>query len=156
MAEENKGKMLYEWEASEFSQNTGWSIWIWLVLLAAAGWAVWAKQWIGLGTLVMVAVVVFLSKNMRPRTFHHQITDAGVMVGDKLYSYDKLKAFWVVLDGEARSLNLLPDRKWGLLLTLQLGDANVDKVREALLKFLPEEGSRGEDTVDKVGRIFRL
>lgn len=155
-AEQENVKVLYEWEANEFSLRSSLSVWVWVVLVIAAAWAVWAHQWIALATLVMIGVVVILSKRMQPRMFTHQITEAGVAVGNKLHAYSDLKSFWIVLDGKDRVLNLLPNKKVGLVLTLQLGDANVDKVREALVKFLPEDASRGEDAVDKIGRFFRL
>lgn len=157
MTQEDK-KVLYEWSAPEFSGSgaTGWSGWALLVLLIAAGWTVWVQQWVTLAVVVMVGVMVYLLRKSQPRVFQHQITETGVYVGERLYAYGKLKSFWIVLGGDVRIVNLLPNKKFGLSLTLQLGDADVERVRETLMKFLPEDASRGEDTVDKVGRFFKL
>ncbi|MFA5010116.1 MAG: hypothetical protein WC553_02730 [Patescibacteria group bacterium] len=153
-------KILYEWRAPEFStQSNGviWGWWIGIGALAMIGaWSVWTKEWVALAVVGMIVVVAILMRQTKPRDFGHQLTEAGVKVGEALRSYDQFRAFWIVLENDTRVVNLLPSKKWGLMLTLQLGDANVDKVRETLLKFLPEDASRGEDTIDKIGRFFRL
>ncbi len=151
-------KILYEWEAPEFSggSTTGWSGWTLAFLLIAAIWTAWVGQWVTLAVVVMVGLVIYLLRRTQPRTFWHRIMETGVEVGGKVYPYNKLKSFWIVLGQEARVVNLLPNRKFGLLLTLQIGDADVEKIRETLGKFLPEDASRGEDTVDRIGRFFKL
>jgi hypothetical protein len=158
MAEQDE-KALYEWQAGEFTTNEVGSFGWWGVggfLVLAAAWTIWMKQWMGLAVVIMIGVMVWLVRGMKPRKFDHQLTEVGVKVGSRVYPYNTLKSFWIVLDTNVRTVNLLPDKKFGFLLTLQLGDANVDKVRETLAKFLPEDASRGEDTVDKIGRFFRL
>ncbi len=157
MTQENE-KILYEWSAPEFSGGgtTGWSGWVFLILIVAAGWTIWTRQWVTLAVVMMIGLIVYLLRKASPRVFQHKIAESGVYVGEKLYPYGKLKSFWIVLGGDVRAVNLLPNKKFGLLLTLQLGDADVEMVRETLKKFLPEEASRGEDTVDKVGRFFKL
>jgi len=154
---ENSDNVLYEWEAPEFGETgRGWNVWVFVVLLLAAGWMIWTRQWIALAVVGMILAVLYLLKRVQPRKFTHQLTEAGIKVGERIHRYDQLKSFWVVLAGEARVVNLLPKRKWGLMLTLQLGDADVDKVRDILSKFLPEDASRGEDTIDRIGRFFKL
>ncbi len=157
MTQENE-KVLYEWSAPEFSvrETTGWSGWALLVLIVAVGWTVWAQRWVTLAVVLMVGLLIYLLRKTRPRLFQHQITEDGIYIGKRLHAYSGLKAFWIVLEGDTRVVNLLRNKKFGLLLTLQLGDADVEKIREALIKFLPEDASRGEDTVDKVGRFFKL
>jgi len=155
------GSVLYSWEAPEFivSQEGGGrgvNIAMAIVLLGLLAWAIWARQWVAAALVGMGGLAIYLLRTSQPRVFTHSLTDAGVLVGKKFYPYGKLRSFWLVLDGNVRVLNLLPSRKFGLALTLQLGDASIDKVRDALSGKLPEDASRGEDPIDKVGRMLKF
>jgi hypothetical protein len=160
MEKEDFGSILYSWEAPEFMVAQG-SNWLLDGVLVVAGlglliWAIWAGQWTGAALVVMAGVAMFLMRKSQPRIFTHSLTDRGVVVGTKFYPYSRLKSFWIFLEGDARTLNIVSDRRFTLALTLQLGDASIDKVREALSGKIPEDSSRGEDTVDTVGRILKL
>ena len=137
-------------------RTPGWYGVAGLVALLAIGYTIYTSQWVGLAVVMMIGVIMYLVGRVSPRQFVHQLTDRGVKIGDKFYAYGQLRAFWVTIVPEGRALNLLPAKKLSLLLTLQLGDADVEKVREILLEFLPEEAGRGEDLVDRVGRWFRF
>lgn len=160
MAKDEFGSVIYSWEAPEFMPSQGGSWWVDTALvvvgLGLIIWAIWAGQWSGVALVVMAGVVVVLMRKAKPRMFTHSITEAGVVVGEKFYSYDQLKSFWIYMEGNARTLHFVLNRRFTLALTLQLGDASIDKVREALAGKVPEDASRGEDTVDTVGRILKL
>ena len=153
-----KGKTLYRWEALEFAQSrkgdarNGWILIGVGVILA--GIAVWLRQWTALALVVMAAVAVYLLRVSKPRVFEHTITDEGIGVGQRFYPYVQLRSFWILLNGDMRVLNVLSNKKWGLALTLQLGDADIEQVRAALTGRLAEDASRGEDIVDRFGKLL--
>jgi len=160
MIEKNKfGNILYSWRAKEFSSNrrsTTWYVVAGIVFLIAIAYTIYIRQWIGLGVIVMVGVLIYLAQNMAPRVFDHKITSQGISIGDKLYPYANLRSFWIVASTDNPTLNLISSKKLSLLLTLQLGSADVEKVRKILGDFLPEDINRGEDTVDKISKFLKL
>ena len=78
------------------------------------------------------------------------------VVRERFWPYGSLRAFWISRSEEGNVLHFLPNRKYALVLTLQLGKADVEKVRAILSDRLVEEEDRGEDMVDRIGRFFRL
>ncbi|RLC37276.1 hypothetical protein DRH29_02545 [candidate division Kazan bacterium] len=160
MAEENKfGDVLYSWKAKEFSSNrrsAGWYVVAGIIFLAAVVYTIYIHQWIGLGVVVMIGVLIYLSQSMAPRVFDHKITDRGIAVGKKFYEYSNLRSFWIVLDKDNPTLNLMLNKKLSLLLTLQLGTADVERIRKILGDFLPEDANRGEDIADKITKFLKL
>ena len=153
------GTVRYEWTALEFPRVERTRVWYLVAGLVGLGllaYTIYTRQWAGTAVVLMISVVVYLMGRVTPRTFIHRLTSRGVEVGDKFYPYTQLRAFWVVNTPSSRTLNLISAKKFSLLLTLQLEGADVEKVREVLLEFLPEEPGRGEDVIDRVGRFFRF
>lgn len=118
------------------------------------GVAIFTKQWIGAALVVMIGVALYLLRTSAPRVFEHAITERGVVVGEKFYPYSQLQSFWILLSGGVGTLNLLSNKKFGLVMTLQLGEADIEKIRGSLSGKLPEDASRGEDMVDRVGKLL--
>lgn len=153
------GDILYSWKAKEFGSNrqsTGWYIGAVIIFLLAIGYTIYIHQWIALGVVIMVGVLIFLAQRMSPRVFDHKITSIGVVIGEKLYPYSDLRSFWIIADTDNSTLNLISSKKLSLLLTLQLGTADVEKIRKIIGDFLPEDAGKGEDTVDKISRFLKL
>ena len=160
MADTNQiGAVRYEWMAPEFARTERAPLWYIVVGVAWLGGMIYTgltSQWVGLGVVAMVGLVLYLSGRMLPRTFAHQLTDKGVVVAGQFHAYGQLRSFWIAQGGQGPALNLSSAKKLSFLLTLQLGTADIEKVRTVLLEFLPEEAGRGEDVVDKIGRFFKL
>jgi uncharacterized membrane protein YobD (UPF0266 family) len=157
MAQEN-GTALFSWEADEFQtheRGLWWYVGVFGLAILAIIYAIYIKNWMFIGVVVMIVVALFVLGRVAPRKFVHTITDKGVKVGDKFYSYSELKSFWVV-DDVATVLNILTAKKYALLLTLQLAKGDVEKVRTILSEYLPEESDRGEDRIDKISRLLKF
>ncbi|MFH0905382.1 MAG: hypothetical protein V1826_01530 [bacterium] len=153
------GEVLYTWQAKEFATTKrplGWYAIAGLILIGVLAYAIYTRQWMTGAVVLMLAVLIYLSQRMVPRIFDHQLTSLGVVVGERFYSYTNFKSFWVVLDSNAPVANLLPNRRVGLLLTLQLGGADIEKVRSILAEHVAEDAGRGEDVIDKIGKALKL
>lgn len=154
------GTILLSWEADEFQSHERGLWWHVIVLglaVLAIIYAIYIRNWIFIGLIVMVVVALYVIGNVAPRKFIHTITDKGVEVGDKFYNYDELKSFWLVSEEKAATvLNIITAQKYTLLLTLQLEKSNVEQIRKILSEYLPEESDRGEDRVDKIGRFLKF
>ena len=157
--EKNIGNELFSWDANEFqapSRSFLWYVVVWGVAVLAIAYAIYVQNWFLIGLVAMIVFSLHVLGRISPRKFTHIVTDKGVKVGDKLYSYDSLKSFWMVESGGEHTLNLITARKFDLLLTLQIDGGDVEKVRQILAEFLPEEEDRGEDTIDKITRFFKF
>lgn len=157
--EQQLGEVRYEWTAPEFARAQRSGVWymvtggIWLILLA---YTLYTGQWVGVAVVIMIGIVLYLLGRVAPRNFIHRLATAGIGVGEKFYPYGQLRSFWIANTPSGQTLNLVSSKKFSLAITLQLVGADVEKVRDILLEFLPEESGRGEDTVDRIGRFLKF
>lgn len=150
---------LYRWEALEFGESSertpSWYLGVGFVLLAFVAYSIYQGEWIRVGVAVMIAVVLVLMLRMKPRTFSHALTEEGMLVGGKVYSYGKYKAFGIVRGMEGSRMVVIPTQRLSPGLSLQLGGADVEKIRAIMTRFLPEQ-EMDEDVVDRMNRWFRF
>jgi len=152
-------EVLYSWDAEEYTQaerNISWYWWALAVALVIVIYAVIIQQWTLIAVVLVAGVVIYLVGKTEPRTFTHELLDTGIRVGGRLYPYTTLQSFWFVIEGRVRELKVLQSGKLKPLLSLQLGNADVEQIRRVLSRFLPEEEERGEDIVDKMGRFLKF
>ncbi len=157
--EREQPEILYSWDAKEYIQperNTVWYWWAAVIALIVIVYAVAIRQWTLIVVMVVAGVAIYLVNRTEPRTFTHTLLDAGIMVGDKLYLYTSLKSFWFTRGAGNQELKVLQAGKLKPLLSLQVGGADVEKIRSVLVRFIPEEEGRGEDVVDKISRFLKF
>ncbi len=148
----------YRWKAYEFKVSSRPPLWYWAMgagLLAFMGYAFYTEQWLRLAVGGMLAIVVFLVARMQPREFDHSISDLGVRVGQQFYPYGNFKSFAVVPSEDGPKLVFETKQGYKANLTLQLGSADVEKVRALLKPELPEV-EKDEDPVDRMNRMLKL
>lgn len=153
------GKILYSWEAPEYEKTTRsptWYVVAAVVVVLVIAYGIYARQWSLIAVTLVAAGALYFVGARTPKTFAHKIFDNGVEVGDKFYPFDQLKSFWIIADEDSQTLNLLQLGKFKFLLSLQLGDADVEKIRTSLVQFLPEETDREPDMIDKISRFLKL
>jgi hypothetical protein len=156
---EDSGQIIISWEALEFTPSNRGVSWYWIagiILIGICVWAVWFKQWTTLAVIVMLTVAIGLMQRMRPRQFQHALTDKGLLTDQRFTPYDRYRSFWVAATPDGPALNLVPNRKFGVALTLQLTPAVVEQVRETLSAHLPQEEIDSEDVVDRIGRYLKF
>ena len=154
--EPDKAEILYEWTALEFGRTKRGSRWYLAVAAAAlllGAYAVYTRDWLRWAALAMVRVVVGLVLRAGPREFRHALTPAGVWVGKKLYAYGDFSSFAIVESPDGGSLTLVPKRRLGLVISLQLGGADVERIRAVLSEYL-EESDGSEDLLDRMNRAI--
>ena len=156
---EDSGKLLYSWDSPDFKVNKKSSIWyliFGLVVGLLSIYAFFSDKWFLLAVVLMAGVLILLMLKIKPKVFSHQLTDLGLTVGDSFYNYNRLKSFWIVNNLDNKTLYVLPNSRFGFALALQLGEADVEKVREILSVVLDEEADREEDVLDKIIRMLKF
>lgn len=153
---ENKIK----WTAPEFIHYPK-SIW-WFVAVGGVGatfvsfFAFQKEFLVSLLFLLLTILVLFFSKT-RPRTLEIQIDGIGVKINELKLSYQQIKSFWIVYEPpEVKTLNFETTAYLNRFFTLQLQQEDPVRLREFLLKYLPEDLERGEQFADQIGRKLRF
>lgn len=148
---------LFSWEAAEFkkSEFDPWKIGV----LAAIGiiviiYAVFTLNYLFALIIIMAAVILQIFIKKEPAKVNIAITTQGIRIDNNFFSYENdLRSFWILYNPpQIKTLNF--DRKQALLpgLTLQIEDQNPIKIREELLRFLPEDINKEEGVAEKTAR----
>lgn len=152
-AEQKNTSPLISWEALEYRPRSKNPFRIAIPLMGAAliaAVALLARNYF-LVVFIILAVAVFMVHFKRgPRKFTFQIFKDGFMAGEKRYSFNDLKSFWIFATPEGHELSLEVKRLWQPFIRVPLA-ADPAKVRELLKQVLPEE--QHEDfLVDQIAR----
>ena len=153
-------KEIFSWQAPSFSRKNKdpkWYVISIIFILIAIGYSVWQKDWYVIGIIVIVSAIMFWYVfSVHPKDVSYKITPMGIYIDDKLYPFSEIHSFWMVYNGNVKSLYLALVKKY--LPTVVIGMENVDPllIKGFLLKKIPEQEKRGESLVDKFTRIAGL
>jgi len=148
------------WEAREFDiykRDAKWYVIVIAILLLVIMYTIYVKYWMLTGVTVMVGVVLYLSGTLKPKLIKYMVNNTGIFVGDKLFTYNSnLKIFWFSNVNRVIKLNLISTIKLMPVISIKIPSDKKDKIRNVLLKFLPESDNEGEDWIDKINRFIKV
>jgi hypothetical protein len=131
-----------EWDAHEYEHKERSSDWYWAVGIVAVSGAIASIIFGNIIFAVLLLLSVFsltLHINRPPETTHIILDEQGVQYKNTLFPYDTLHSFWVDEEHSHPKIILRSKKTFMPLIIVPLGDAQGDRVRNVLLKELPEE-----------------
>ena len=150
---------LLSWEAEEYAHHDKGKDWFWSVGIVSIGFfalALILQNYLFAIMILIGGFAVALHGSKKPKTVHFAIISRGVAVDNTLYPYDNLKYFWINYDPpHIRDLYLISSKTFQLQITIPLGNADPNEIREHLIKFL-EEKEIEESLFDSIARFFRF
>lgn len=145
------------WEAPahQHFEKTGDWFWALGIVVLSAGIAAFFFGNFLLAILILVAGgIMALLANREPEMVAYAVTSRGLRVGDRLYPYSTLEAFYIDEDHEhgpqlfARSKKLFMH-----LITMPIPEENIEDIEDILETKLPEEEIE-EPIATKILEIF--
>lgn len=158
---EDYGEQFESWEFPEYHQHERGRVW-YTVFFVIAGllvlYSLATYNFLFLVIILIAGAVYVVTGRRQPAMLRCTIWEDGVTVNDKLYRYDSLEKFWIIYNPpESKYLYL---RLKGALrpdLVIALENANPVKVRDGLLRFVPEDATKEEESVAEVlGKRYKL
>ncbi|MDQ5943284.1 MAG: hypothetical protein QG675_52 [Patescibacteria group bacterium] len=149
---------LLQWSAPEFVQThkpMGWYILFALFFLVLIAIAIFTKQYITVGLFAVMGVAVLVYAHRAPRTLSYIISNYGVSVGEKKYLFDDFDSYYEANDYGQTVIELVPNKRFGTLVSLPPAEHHLQEVEDTLSKMLPKVPNR-EDFVDKIFRKLRF
>lgn len=134
------GKRLFEWRAPEFSyskKSASWYVSAVVVLVVAIVLAGLSGQWILAVVFLLLGLVIFQLTRVKPKVLDYAVTDVGIGIGDKFYTYDRLKLFWIL--EENQTLNIETVEKFAPNLVIPMPVGRAKELRLALQDLIPEK-----------------
>ena len=150
--------VLLQWNAPEFVQThkpAGWYILFGLFFLVLIALAIFTKQYITVGLFMVMAIAVLVYANREPRILSYKISNYGISVGDKKYVFDDFDSYYEANDYGQTVVELVPNKRFGTLVSLPPAEHHLQEVEDTLGKMLPKVDNK-EDIVDKIFRKLRF
>ncbi|MFA7686035.1 MAG: hypothetical protein WCX95_04520 [Candidatus Gracilibacteria bacterium] len=148
------------WEAPEYvvhEKGLIWKITMLIIVALIAGLSLYYDSWTFALVIVIFALVHTLVHLEHPRNVQVKISEIGIKVGFRKYSYGKIKAFWVIYEPPfVQTLNLRVEGDFIGEITIQLADQDPAAVREYLISKIPEMEGKSESLSDILVRLFKI
>ncbi len=136
---------------------------IWYIGMAVFGiglliYAVVSANFLFALIIIMFALVTYLSSVSEPKKIKFALTDNGILVGRSFYMYRDLSRFWFIYEPpEVKSLYLEFKNSLRPRVTIDLGNANPNQVRQVLGNFVREDFNEDDEPfADFVGRVLKI
>ncbi|NQV13227.1 MAG: hypothetical protein HQ530_02895 [Parcubacteria group bacterium] len=151
------GGILFHWQTQEFQKYNFESSKLLLLIVGGIALLIYAfltANYLFMVFVIMTAVVIYIFDKKEPAAIDVSITKEGILIGEKLLTYEEdLKSFWVLYNPpEVKTLNFDRQQMMFPNISLQLEDENPLKIREALLRYLPEDMEKEEHFSEKAAR----
>lgn len=149
---------ILDWQAQEFVQThkpAGWYLGFGAFFVVLIVLAIFTRQYITVGLFALMGVALFIYANRPPRTLHYELTNYGVKVGEKKYLFDDFASYYQTSDYGQPVLELVPNKRFGTLVSLPPAEHQMDELQDALSQMLPKVDNK-EDVVDKLFRALRF
>jgi hypothetical protein len=143
------------WTASEYIDHEKGASWYSLLFVStlALGTVIYllTRDFLAAGTILILGVIIAVAARRRPQQVEYKLSDAGLKIGEKSYSFSSFRSFYIVKDGDLHSISLIPLKKFTPALSIFFDPADEKRITERLSEHLPYE----EHTLDSVDRLAR-
>lgn len=147
------------WEASEYIHHEKNPLWFVLFGLfftvILTGIYLLLKDVISIIVITLMAISVMVFANRKPRTLSYNLSDEGITIDGRAYSYDSFKSFSVMGVGAMESIFLEPLDRFMPPISIYFIESDADKIFEILGSYLPNR-IREPDMIDRVIHRLRL
>jgi hypothetical protein len=154
-------KAAYSWIAPEYLQHPKSVRWwvtaaiVWLIAIVIE--AITGNWTMLLATAVFGLVYWFTHEMHPPRQTKVNLTDLGIKIGHRKFSYSQIEFFWIIYNPpEVKRLYLRLKERFLPDLVIELQDQDPQLIREFLEQHLPEVTGVKEHFTDVILRAFKL
>jgi len=153
------GDVVYQWVVHEYERHIRGTLWH--VLMISVGmllviYALATDNFLFAIIIILAAIILFLQSAVEPAEVPFAITELGIVLGNRFYSYKEFRAFYMIYNNETQTLffdttaALRPD------LRIPLGEQDPIEIRETLQEVLEEDLEKEEPLADRAARHWKL
>lgn len=134
-----------------------WTIIAVITVIIAAILGILTDGWTFSLAVVVFAVVYYILHIEHPKDLEVKISEFGIKIGAKIYSFNNIKAFWIIYEPPyVKTLTIQVKGEWLSEVVIQLNGEDPSKVRQFLGGKLPELKDKAEAFSDVLLRIFKI
>lgn len=155
------GAVRHQWTMQEYERHQRGPWWYILVIslgLALVIYGIWDQNFLFSLIIILAAIILFLQSHLEAPPVQFMITELGVVVGTRFYSYSELEKFYLIYNPpEIKTLYMETQSTWRPTLRVPLLDQNPLALRQTLREFLPEDWEREEEPhADAAARRWKI
>ena len=155
------GDILHEWTIQEYEQHDRSRLWFILVTILGIGlvlFAIMTANFLFALIIILFSIILFLQSNQLPPQVLFQITELGLIIGSRFYSFSEFESFYIIYSPpDVKTLFLETKSAIRPLIRIPLLDTHPVEVKNTLREFLPEDMEKEEEPLtDRVARNWRI
>lgn len=159
---EDKGKLLVQWEFSEFSKYDSSRVWyivMGLIFIGLILYSIFTQNYLFLIIITLFIIIYIIRHRLHPNTLNFIIFEDGVQIGDNsFYQWKEIKNFWIIYE-PPEVKNLYFEFQTGLRpsIAITLEDQNPIEIRNLLKEYIQEDlDKENESFSDGLSRLMKL
>jgi hypothetical protein len=148
------------WSASEYiahHKSGGWYAAFGLITLGVlvAIYFITSGDILSVVVIAVVAVVFGLYAARQPKEQQYSVSDQGITVGPKAYSFHDFKSFSVIDEGAFSSISFMPLKRFMPIISIYYAPDDEERIVDALSIYLPFDEKQA-DPVDRFMKKIRF
>ncbi len=157
--QEIKPNFIMHWKADRFEdldRHPRWHVVVFISLVVLLAYSLFTNNFLLAIIIILSGMLIYLFEKMPAKTFRFGITTEGVFAQDRIYQFSRLESFWIFYEPGKNGRKEVSLKRKGNLLThahIPMGETDPNKIREVLLKFIPEE-EHEESMFDVIERLL--
>ncbi|MFH1790148.1 MAG: hypothetical protein ABH832_03735 [bacterium] len=157
----NIGEILFTWKVKEYedeSKTRGWYVFIGVVGVLLFAFGLFTSNYLFVMIVVLFGIIMFLHGMQPSLEVDFAITDTGIIVGNKFYTFGELESYWLIYNPPSiKNLYFSFDRMLKHRLRIPLLDNDPRPIREFLDEYIEEDlDQEDEPFSDRLARFFNL
>ncbi|MFA5061699.1 MAG: hypothetical protein WC526_00955 [Patescibacteria group bacterium] len=157
----NTGEIVYTWTVKEYEKYERSRRWYWLMGIVGVSLLVYSiidANYLFVLIIVLFGIILFLQEVQEPMDVTFAITETGIVMGRKFYSYSELENFWMIYNPPmVKTLYFLTKDLLKHRLQIALFDNDPRPIRDFLSQYLKEDLEQEDEPLsDKMGRTLKL
>ncbi|MFA6427777.1 MAG: hypothetical protein WCW16_05070 [Candidatus Magasanikbacteria bacterium] len=155
------GEVLHEWSIPEYEQyqrNKAWYIIMFVLGGSMVLYAILSNNFLFALIIILFAIILFLQSHQQPIVIPFKITEMGVVVNNRFYSYIELDSFYLFYNPpDVKTLFIETRNVSRPKLRVPLMDMDPNEIRATLKEFLEEDLEKEEEPIsDMIGRKWQI
>ncbi len=159
MTKNEKNPYLINWEVKKFEnfeRHQWWMVSVFLIFLALLTYSLLSDNFLLSILIIIAGLLIYLFEKKKPETFRFAICKTGIIAHDHFYEFTEIKSFWIFYEPGIvgrKELSLKLNNRLMPYAQIPLGKENPNKIRNILLKYIPED-KHNESILDYLENII--
>ncbi len=150
---------IFSWKAPEFhhyKKGQWWFPVLALITLGFTAYFVLTRQFLVAIIIILGAITIYQLAHQEPEVLPVIFTPQGIKARGQFFLFSQLKSFWIAESDQIRRLYLQPIARFRSPLAIPIVKEDVNKIRDFLKHYLPENQTAEEDLADRLNRLLRI